>query len=309
MQLDKLLSNLAVSVSPFALCEVSAGWRLRLPPPEAVLIHYVLRGAGVLAGPAGTDHRLQRYWMAVVPKGLRHALASEGTVEHEQPADPRPSPSGLLHVVAGDERHPTLVVACGTVTVAYGGAVGLFEHLHEIIVVDVSASAQVPTAFEALLEEQERPQPGSAAMMAALMHQCLVVMLRQICGRRDCQMAWLDALEDARLSRVLDALLDEPERPHSLESLASLAAMSRSAFAEHFAATFGRSPMEFLRDVRMQRAAHLLDGGELPVETVAARVGFSSRSHFSRAFKACFRVSPVAFRARQSQRASARTDA
>jgi len=36
--LDKLLANLAVDVEPFALCLLSAGWRLRLPGPADVMI-------------------------------------------------------------------------------------------------------------------------------------------------------------------------------------------------------------------------------------------------------------------------------
>ena len=36
----------------------------------------------------------------------------------------------------------------------------------------------------------------------------------------------------------------------------------------------------------------------LPVKTVAARVGYASRSHFSRAFKAAYGVDPTAFRAK-----------
>ncbi len=73
--------------------------------------------------------------------------------------------------------------------------------------------------------------------------------------------------------------------------------MSRAAFAERFRATFERSPMAFLRDLRLRRAARLLAETDLPVKTVAGRVGFASRSHFSRAFKASFGADPAAYRA------------
>ncbi len=51
--LDKLLHNLALELRPFALCMVDAGWRLRLPGPPVVLIHFVLQGQGTLRGPDG----------------------------------------------------------------------------------------------------------------------------------------------------------------------------------------------------------------------------------------------------------------
>lgn len=60
---------------------------------------------------------------------------------------------------------------------------------------------------------------------------------------------------------------------------------------------FGLPPMNLLHRIRMQRAALLLrQRDELSVDAVAQRVGFSSRSHFSRAFKKHYGVSPIAHR-------------
>jgi transcriptional regulator GlxA family with amidase domain len=55
--------------------------------------------------------------------------------------------------------------------------------------------------------------------------------------------------------------------------------------------------MDFLKELRLGRAARLLETTDLPVKTIAARVGFSSRSHFSRAFKAAMHLEPTAYRA------------
>ena len=53
-----------------------------------------------------------------------------------------------------------------------------------------------------------------------------------------------------------------------------------------------------VREVRLRSAAHLLDQPELSVDAIAGRVGFSSRSHFSKAFSEQFGSSPAAFRSR-----------
>lgn len=77
----------------------------------------------------------------------------------------------------------------------------------------------------------------------------------------------------------------------------SLAGMSRSSFAERFGRAFGRSPLDFVLMVRLRHAAHLLATTALPVKLVADAVGYASRSHFSRAFKATYGADPSAYRA------------
>jgi AraC-like DNA-binding protein len=89
-----------------------------------------------------------------------------------------------------------------------------------------------------------------------------------------------------------------------VESLAEAASMSRSAFADRFAAAFDRTPMSLVNHVRMQRAAHLLQQSDaLSIDEIADRVGFSSRSHFSRAFKKHTGAAPAEFRTRGAKTA------
>jgi transcriptional regulator GlxA family with amidase domain len=61
-----------------------------------------------------------------------------------------------------------------------------------------------------------------------MLSQCLVLMFRRLSELSDHKLAWLDALEDPRLARVIGEVLDRPEQPHTLEGLAELAGMSRS---------------------------------------------------------------------------------
>ena len=72
--------------------------------------------------------------------------------------------------------------------------------------------------------------------------------------------------------------------------------MSRATFVRHFEKCFDRTPMDYLRDVRLRRAAQLLQVSATPVDGVASRVGYASRSHFSKAFTDQFGISPAEFR-------------
>jgi len=74
--------------------------------------------------------------------------------------------------------------------------------------------------------------------------------------------------------------------------------MSRAAFSQHFKRTYGRSPMDYLKQLRLHRAAELLSGSDLPIKVVTGRVGFESCSYFTRAFRAFSGLHPTEYRAR-----------
>jgi AraC-like DNA-binding protein len=297
MELDELLSNLAVEVDPFALCMVSSGWRLSLPGPPEVLLHFVLQGNGSVLGPKGETNPVGPYWLGIVPRGAVHALVTPGRTRSEERITAPPSGEGVPRLIAGPPDTPEMIVACGLVRVRYGGSLGLFDHLHEVLAVDLSGSPQVKASFQGILAEQTLPGPGSRAMKAALLNQCLIHLFRHLLSGSDCPFPWLTALRDERLGRAVDRILKEPAAHHTVDSLADAASMSRSVFAERFTQAFGRSPMNLLHQIRMQRAALLLRRGNgLSLDQVAQRVGFLSRSHFSQAFKKHFGVTPAAHR-------------
>lgn len=296
MLLDKLLSNLSVHVKPFAICTLSEGWRLHLPGPSGLLFHFVLEGNGVLYGPRGDAHPIAPMHLSVVPIGAKHILESSGDFRDELRIDSPPSGGQVCQIVAGTREQADLVVSCGIVSVRYGPSLDLFDHLHEVLAVDLSSVPQALSAFQGIMAEQSQAIAGSDAMTAALMTQCLVHLFRRLPSQDEEALPWLMALQDERMARVVDIILDAPGDDYTVESLAETAAMSRSAFAERFTESFGRSPMNFVNHVRMQRAAQLLAVENLSIDDIARTVGYSSRSHFSRAFKDHSGLPPKDFR-------------
>ncbi len=301
MLLERLFENLALSVEPFATCRVAPGWRLRLPLRDWVILHFVLQGEGALRfgtniSGGGEVHGLPRNCLAVMPPSLPHAVECGSDVRHEAEVRGDETGAPLCVLGAGPAEELGVVVACGRVQVTYGGGPGLFDLLREPIVLDFSDSPSMRATFESLVGEYRAGEAGSAAMMAALMNQCLISVFRRLSDQPDSQLPWLAALDDPSLARVLDDILARPERPHSVDTLAELAHMSRSVFARRFQECFACTPMDYVRDTRLRRAAQLLHRGERSVNDVATRVGFASRSHFSRAFQAHFGCPPSKFR-------------
>jgi AraC family transcriptional activator of mtrCDE len=292
--LERLFENLSLKVEPFASCHVASGWRLQLPLRDWIILHFVLKGeGGLLAGKEPTRHDLTPNTLAIMPPSLTHALeCGIGATRVASVRGDEPGP--ICRFGAGPAGGDDLVVACGRIQATYGGGPGLFDLMRAPLVVDFSDAPPMRTVFESLMDE--KGELGSAAMMNALMNQCLISVFRRISADPDCPLPWLAALGDPGLGRVLGEILDHPEKPHSLETLAELAAMSRSVFAEKFHASFHRTPMNYVRDVRLRRAAQLLLREGASVEEIATKVGFSSRSHFSRIFAEQLGRSPVEYR-------------
>jgi AraC-like DNA-binding protein len=293
--LDRYLANLSVEVEPFALCMLQAGWRLTLPGPPCAMLHFVVEGEGWLSCPDGSHSPIGPNWLIVIPTGTVHSLETPEEFEHELRIDCTPTGPPVHHIVAG-ESPAEMVVGCGTLNVRYGESIGLFDHLAQVLVVDLSEIAEVPLLFQSLIQEQTHGAAGTPVLQGAIMTQLLVHMLRNLAGQSDSNLAWLNALNDPRLARAIDLILADPGAPHSVESLAESVNMSRSGFAKHFQDAFFMSPMKLVNEVRLQRAAKMLGSGALPVEQVAQRCGFSSRSHFSKAFKQHTGLSPAEFR-------------
>jgi AraC family transcriptional activator of mtrCDE len=109
-------------------------------------------------------------------------------------------------------------------------------------------------------------------------------------------MPWSPVVAHPPLWRAFLTMVETMGAVHSLDTLATTAGMSRSAFAARFAEAFGHSPMALPREMRLRRAATLLADTTLPVQSVARSVGYASRSHFSRAFRDFHGKDPKTFR-------------
>ena len=295
--LDRILISLAVRLHAFAYCEVQSGWNLAFGPMEAITIHYVLRGSGILKLSNGASVEFQPNHVVIVPAGIAQSLGEKNADAGEVSADLSSTivGDGLVRFTAGDGAQDILLI-CGAITASYGGALGVFAHLDAPLVEDLSASSRVAVpAFETLIDELSHPAIGTQVLTESLMKQCLVILLRQQFAR-GLDSPFFSILQDERLARAVTAVLEKPANPHSVDSLASLAGMSRSAFGERFALAYGQSPVDFVKKVRLRLAATLLSNTAIPIGLIGSNVGYSSRSYFSRAFRAAYGTDPKTYR-------------
>jgi AraC-like DNA-binding protein len=189
--------------------------------------------------------------------------------------------------------------------VTYRGVINLFDHLDRPLVVPFEPNDRLQGCTTQLVEELVTERPGRLTMAATLLREIVILTLRRCFDQGQLREAWLAALDDPRLARALVAMRDRPDHTFTVAELAELAGMSRTVFAARFVEALAKPPFEFLTRLRLERAAQLLTTTELPVKSVAAQVGYASRSSFTRAFLATYGAAPKTFRRDVSLRLSA----
>jgi AraC-like DNA-binding protein len=88
---------------------------------------------------------------------------------------------------------------------------------------------------------------------------------------------------------------------HRVEELATLSGMSTSHFTRTFRAVFGTSPIDWLRRERINQAKRRLVETRDSVKLIAEQVGYGDRFFFSKDFKQLTGMTPLEFRASESQ--------
>lgn len=304
MVLDHFLAVLDIGVTHFTVCDVRDGWGMRFDACKTASLHYCLAGTGTLAVDGALPIQLESHTFVLLPPRVAYRIKSAS------PKSARLEHRARLCGVSSHESVPTVTVgegqqgiatACGELRVGLAGGSDLFTSLGEPLVVRFGGAEGLQDQFVMLLAESARPGVGSRVLTEALLKQCLVLALRRWMELEASPLPllpWLAGVADTRLSRALHAVFEKPAAAFTVEGLAMIAGMSRSAFSAAFRRAFGQSPMSLVKLVRLRRASELLVTTALPVADVAKRVGFSSRSNFSLAFSQLHGMDPSHFRRR-----------
>ncbi len=153
--------------------------------------------------------------------------------------------------------------------------------------------AMVETWFE-MPEDEDRWLRLRLHFMTALLH------LREAfpTHHQEAPQAADRALQEERLRRALDHVSLHAHESLSQPAVAKAAGMSTSRFRAFFKETTGWGFSQYVRELRVERAAKLLRDTDDSVATIAHLTGFADQSHLLRCFKIKYAASPVAYRQR-----------
>jgi AraC-like DNA-binding protein len=207
----------------------------------------------------------------------------------------------LLHLGGGGV--PTHVITGLFEFDAWSGK-PVFEMLPGVLCVrgDEAQASALGATLNLLALETATPTIGSPVVINRLAEILFVQTIRaHYASGRAGEQGWLAALGSGPLGAALRAMHHSPAHPWSVEALASVAGMSRSAFALRFKAQVGETPLEYLTRWRMYKAGCLLRDGDSGLAEIADAVGYESPGAFNRAFQRVHAQTPGEFRRRTRQ--------
>lgn len=151
---------------------------------------------------------------------------------------------------------------------------------------------------ESLAKELVEKQPGREIVIAALVDQIVVQLVRQYANMRRSEELELSraGLIDRRIRRSVELMHAKLDQDLTLNDIAAASYLSPFHFARLFKKLTGATPHGYLAGIRTARAQTLLAEPELSVTEISFRVGYSSPSHFTKAFRQATGLTPRAFR-------------
>ncbi|HEU5197584.1 MAG TPA: AraC family transcriptional regulator [Methylomirabilota bacterium] len=310
--LSDVLSVARLKGTVYFSAELRSPWGIALPRRPRAPFYVVTRGRCEIAldVPGSPPASLGSGDLAILPGGTAHTVASSRgakTMPLDQfvaryPMDER----GRLSVL--DRRGPATTLLGGFFELerAPEPLVDVLPPLIHLRGSHRDVATWLAPILKSIAQEAAQALPGRAVVLNRLADVLFVKAVRAWLLTTTATNGagppnWLRGLADPRIARALGEIHRTPEQALTLGRLASLAAMSRTAFAQRFRALVGTTPVTYLTSWRMQKAAYLLEMGTLSIAQIAERVGYSSELGFAKAFRRRLGTPPGAYARRASR--------
>jgi AraC-like DNA-binding protein len=304
--MDVLADILAVSrlrgdVFSHSLC--TAPWGMRYAPRAQPWFHIVASGTCLLRPNQQRERRLATHDLVLLPHGIGHVLCDSPDSKCID-VDPeiartlaRPTP-----VSTGRTRQssPRAEIVCGSYAIASTKTDPVLALLPAVIHIPgqhTMAHPGLQDSLALLLREFAKNDVGGSLIVTRLLEVLFVQVLRYWLDTQPAgSTGWLGGLRDEPIGRALVALHTKPESDWTVRSLASEVGLSRPVLARRFQDKVGEPPLAYLRRLRIDLAARMLEESTRSLGSIAAAVGYTSEFAFNRAFHRARGMPPGAYR-------------
>ncbi len=302
--LSQILNALQMRGTVYFHTDFSSPWGVEVPNYSNVArFHMVMRGSCfvAIAGLSDPIH-LSTGDLVVIPHGVSHVLSDIPEREADE-LDFVLSRSGYdgtgALVYGGEDEFGSCKLFCGHFEFEEGVTHPLLAGLPEVIHLPNTQTMNadwLDSVIRFVSSEVLGEKAGAGAIVHRLTEIIFIQTVRAFVDLVGDQAGSLAGVLDPKLSRSLNAVHSNPEDNWTVQSMAAIAGMSRTVFAERFNALIGMTPHNYVTHWRMQLAHRQLAKSSETIIDIAEAVGYGSEAAFTRAFKKQFNVTPGIFR-------------
>jgi len=166
----------------------------------------------------------------------------------------------------------------------------------------LAGASRLRPLFDELLVEFQGKEPAYQAVLKSLLMRILIAIARDEEFRRHGAPVCPPPSHEQMVAEVLHYLGAAYMKTITVESVLEFCPLSRSHFHAIFKQATGKTLIECLTDIRVEKAKEQLAGSELSVAQIAAMVGFATSSHFGQVFRLATGMSPGQYRERRTAR-------
>jgi AraC-like DNA-binding protein len=295
--LSSVLREVGIRSVVYCLSDFAAPWGFSVERSLVAKFHLILDGAAALTVGDAAPLPLAAGDLVLLPHGHGHTIT-------DQPGSPVRRLDAILadhpvdktgHLRYGGDGRPTRLL-CGGFELQPALPDELAEFLPPVLTLDSSTGlARWLEPLFALLEEQSQASaPGAAAIFAKLADVFVTQALRSYLAAADGLAR--PVVSDPDISQTVRMLRERPQAHWSVQGMAQSAGMSRTSFTTRFRTVVGQSPMAYLTELRLRRAAGYLSTTSKSMREIAHLTGYDNEASFSKAFSRLFGRPPGKYR-------------
>lgn len=135
------------------------------------------------------------------------------------------------------------------------------------------------------IEESSARQAGYEFVTQGLVNLIAVSLLRQLKSNISSKITDCNYQENDGIQRAISFLRENYNREYSLETVARIANLSPYHFIRVFKYTTGKTPYDYLLEIKVERACILLRNKKVSVTEACYLCGFNNLEHFAVVFK------------------------
>jgi AraC-like DNA-binding protein len=239
----------------------------------------------------GSFHSHSIFQTVIVLEGALYFKLLDGKEIKCSPGELLSIPPGVAHSWLAQEPCRTIQATHRPMTLdLYGELYTVFGLVNDSIRKISFPVNELANATKMIEDEIRRPSKISSVLLHARLLEIFALAVRELrCG------TVVKSRSEQAVQNAINYIENNLNKKISLSQLSSIIHLSDSRFSHVFREYTGKPPIQYINDLRIERAETLLVFSEMNVSEVAAFLGFDSIYYFSRLFKRLRGVSPSAY--------------